>query len=357
MRAFTLAMASLLVLVVAQPTAGQSTLERGPVQPETWSGIPWSLELAVAPLFGRVAADDNRGLTVDPAVRAALALPAGWVAEARYAPQPAERGGADEIEAALRTTPMRQDHGGFADLAVEARAAAGSDAAAATVAAARWMGSLRVMAHARALFTRDDSPQVVGGAGALWHPAPGRLPLAVAGDLVSVAFDRDGQRVGWTAALQLGVSFTPHTLSLFATNTGHSLPGRSAGTDRTRVGLEVTTHVPLGRFFGLHTPRAVAREAVRPQDHAPRSVTVPIREYRYAPDRVEIEAGTAVVWVNHDHAIHTASADDGSWNSGAIAEGESWSAVFDEPGVYTYHCGPHPFMRGVVIVRQTPPVR
>jgi plastocyanin len=357
MRAFTVAMATLLVLGVAQPSSGQSTLERGPVQPETWSGIPWSLELAVAPLFGRVAADDMSGLTVDPAVRAALVLPAGWVAEARYAPQPAERGGADEIEAALRTTPMRQDHGGFADLAVEARAAAGSDAAAATVAAARWMGSLRVMAHARALFTRDDSPQLAGGAGALWHPAPGRLPLAVAGDLVSVAFDRDGHRVGWTAALQLGVSFTPHTLSLFATNTGHSLPGRSTGTDRTRVGLEVTTHVPLGRFFGLHTPRAVAREAVRPQADAPRSVTVPIREYRYAPDRVEIEAGTAVVWVNHDHAIHTATADDGSWSSGAIAEGESWSAVFDEPGTYTYHCGPHPFMRGVVVVKRAPPVR
>jgi plastocyanin len=351
MRVCTVALASLLVLGVAQPSSGQSTLERGPVQPETWSGIPWSLELAVAPLFDRVAADANRGLTVDPAVRAALALPAGWVAEARYAPQPGERGGADEVEAALRTTPMRQDHGGMADLAVEARAAAGSDAAAATVAAARWMGSLRVMTHARALFTRDDSPQLVGGAGALWHPAPGRLPLAVAGDLVSVMLDRDGRRVGWTAALQLGVSFTPHTLSLFATNTGHSLPGRAAGTDRTRIGLEVTAHVPLGRFFGLHTPRAVALEAVRPEAVAPRTVIVPIREYRYAPDRVEIEAGTAVVWVNHDRAIHTATADDGSWNSGAIAEGESWSAVFDEPGTYTYHCGPHPFMRGVVVVR------
>jgi plastocyanin len=351
MRAFTVAVAWSLMLGTAQPAAAQSTLERGPVQPETWSGIPWSLELAVAPLFGRNGDDGISGITVDPAVRAALALPAGWVAEARYAPQPAEQDGADELEAALRNTPIRQDHGGVVDLAIEARAAAGSDAAAATVAAARWVGAVRLMAHAGTLFARGHSPRLAGGLGGLWHPAPGRLPLAVAGDVVHATSDPDGQGIGWTAALQLGVSFTPHTLSLFATNTGQSLPGRVGGTDRIRVGLEITSHVPLGRFFGLHTPRDVAREAVRaPTDAAP-TVVVPIREYRYAPDRVEIEAGTAVVWVNHDLAVHTATADDGSWNSGAIRQGESWSAVFHEPGTYTYHCGPHPFMRGVVVVR------
>jgi hypothetical protein len=50
-----------------------------------------------------------------------------------------ERDGADELEAALRNIPIRQDHGGMVDLAIEARAAAGSDAAAATMAAARWV--------------------------------------------------------------------------------------------------------------------------------------------------------------------------------------------------------------------------
>jgi plastocyanin len=340
------------LLTVGAPAvgAGQSTLERGAVQPEIWGGIPWSLELAVIPLFGRADGVDASGLTVDPAVRAALSLPARLVAELRYAPQPAEAGGADEVEAALRSVLVRQDGGGIGDVAIEGRIAAGSDAAAATLAGARWIGPLRLAARASTLLADGASPRLVGGLGALWHPAPGRLPLAVAGDVVSSTGPDADRRAGWSAALQLGVSFTPHTLSLFATNTGTSLPGRVTGMDRVRLGVELTTHVPVGRFVGLYTSRDVAREAVRHAEAEP-AVVVPIREYRYAPGRIEIDAGSAVRWVNYDEAIHTATADDGSWNSGAIEQGGFWTAVFDQPGIYTYHCGPHPFMRGVVVVR------
>lgn len=341
-----------LLAICAPPIgAGQSALERGAVQPEVWAGIPWSLELAVTPLFGRADGVDASGLTVDPAIRAALALPARLVAEVRYAPQPVETGGADEVEVALRSMPLRQDAGGIADIAIEGRVAAGSDAAAATVAGARWIGPLRLAARAGTLLAEGANPRLAGGLGALWHPAPGRWPLAVASDFVASTGADGDRRVGWSAAVQLGVSFTPHTLSLFATNTGTSLPGRMSGLDRVRLGIELTTHVPLGRFFGLYTPRDVAREAVRVVVDGEPAVVVPIREYRYAPDRIEIDAGTAVRWVNYDEAVHTATADDGSWNSGAIEQGRSWTAVFDRPGTYTYHCGPHPFMRGVVVVR------
>jgi plastocyanin len=73
--------------------------------------------------------------------------------------------------------------------------------------------------------------------------------------------------------------------------------------------------------------------------------------YLYAPKRLVIEAGTTVEWTNRDEMVHTVSADDGSWDSGAIRPGESWRATFTEPGVYPFHCGPHPFMKGVVVVR------
>jgi plastocyanin len=354
MRSTAAALLPLLVVVLASDTAaGQSTLERPPTSPELWAGVPWSLELSVTPLFGR-AGRRGSGLHADPAVRAALALPALLVLEARYSPQPVELNGTDEIEGSLRTTPLRQEAGHWMDLGLEGRFATGSRAAAVTAAGARWLGPLRLAAHARALFPTDDpdvTSQVGAGASALWHPAPGRLPLAVAGEVSRLLDPQPSARLAWTAALLLGVSFTPHTLALFATNSGNSLAGRTTATDNVRVGLELTTHVPLGRFFGRYTPRDVARQAVRPVEDATPVVIVPIRDYRYAPARIEIEAGSAVEWVNQDQALHTASADNGAWDSGAIRQGERWRAVFAEPGTYPYHCGPHPFMRGVIVVR------
>jgi plastocyanin len=39
------------------------------------------------------------------------------------------------------------------------------------------------------------------------------------------------------------------------------------------------------------------------------------------------------------------------YSSRLFAQGESWSAKFDKPGRYAYICDPHPYMRGVVVVR------
>jgi plastocyanin len=346
-------LSSLLLGLPGGIASGQSTLERPPASPELWTGVPWSIELSVAPLFGR-AGDLGSGLHADPAIRAALALPARIVAEARYSPQPLELGGADEVEGALRAMPLRQDRGQWLDLSLEGRIATGSKAGALTGTGARWLGPLRLLAHARAIFPTDDpdlTARLAAGAAALWHPAPGRLPLALAGEVAGLLDPEPGERLAWTVGLQLGVSFTPHTLALFATNGGVSLAGRAAGTDRVRAGLELTTHVPLGRFFGRYVSRDAAREAVRATDDATPVVVVEILDYRYAAARIEIEAGSAVEWVNRDDAVHTATADNQAWNSGAIQQGERWRAVFDQPGIYPYHCGPHPFMRGVVVVR------
>ena len=78
---------------------------------------------------------------------------------------------------------------------------------------------------------------------------------------------------------------------------------------------------------------------------------VEIRRYAYGPGRIVIRAGDVVEWTNQDAVVHTATAQDGAWDSGGIRPGESWRARFDRPGVYLYDCGPHPFMKGTVIVR------
>ena len=57
-----------------------------------------------------------------------------------------------------------------------------------------------------------------------------------------------------------------------------------------------------------------------------------------------------VAWTNSDAMVHTVTSDDGRWSSGAIEPGATWRRRFDRPGTYTFHCTPHPFMKGVVVV-------
>lgn len=79
-------------------------------------------------------------------------------------------------------------------------------------------------------------------------------------------------------------------------------------------------------------------------------VDVRIEFFDYAPNPVVIPAGTTVRFTNYDSSMHTATADDFSWDSGPLYENESWSTTFNLPGEFPYHCSPHPWMRATIIV-------
>jgi hypothetical protein len=42
-----------------------------------------------------------------------------------------------------------------------------------------------------------------------------------------------------------------------------------------------------------------------------------------------------------------------SWDSGLKSPGESFSFTFNEKGTFSYHCTPHPQMKGTVIVEDS----
>jgi plastocyanin len=87
-----------------------------------------------------------------------------------------------------------------------------------------------------------------------------------------------------------------------------------------------------------------------PSGEAQRSEKVQIVEFTYEPDPVVVQAGGKVIWQNEDTAPHTATADDGSFDTGTIEKGKLGSATFKEPGTFTYHCEIHPTMHGTVEV-------
>jgi plastocyanin len=90
--------------------------------------------------------------------------------------------------------------------------------------------------------------------------------------------------------------------------------------------------------------------APAPSGDAVRSAKVEIANFAYDPDPVTIEEGGKVIWVNEDSAPHTATAEDGSFDTGTLEEGKLKSETFKEPGTYEYVCSIHPQMHGTVEV-------
>lgn len=95
---------------------------------------------------------------------------------------------------------------------------------------------------------------------------------------------------------------------------------------------------------------AGGENAPAPSGDAVRSERVEIVDFAYDPDPVTIEEGGKVIWVNEDSAPHTATAEDGSFDTGTLEEGKLGSESFKEPGSYPYICSIHPEMHGTVEV-------
>lgn len=83
-------------------------------------------------------------------------------------------------------------------------------------------------------------------------------------------------------------------------------------------------------------------------DHAASAHAVSIGFDRVAPARIDIVTGEAVTWTNDSVRTHTATADDGRFDSGRILSAERYTNSFDAPGDVPYHCSLHPSIQGVV---------
>jgi plastocyanin len=80
------------------------------------------------------------------------------------------------------------------------------------------------------------------------------------------------------------------------------------------------------------------------------SASVSIRDFEFVPRSVTVGVGDSVTWRNTGNEPHTATARDGSFDTGNLACGESGSASFNKAGTFSYFCKPHPFMTATVRV-------
>ena len=86
------------------------------------------------------------------------------------------------------------------------------------------------------------------------------------------------------------------------------------------------------------------------QSSTPAPDNIVIKQMRFNPPKKTVIPGAVVEWKNEDIFSHTVTADDGSFDSGLIAPGQSWKMTFNEAGIFRYHCRPHPNMTATLVV-------
>ena len=107
-------------------------------------------------------------------------------------------------------------------------------------------------------------------------------------------------------------------------------------------------------------PPAQAQPAQAPADgpasgasakaHKSASASVTMGDLFFSPTSVTIAVGDTVTWQNTGQAPHNATADDGSFKTPTIENGQSASHTFGQAGTFSYICTIHPNMHGTVRV-------
>jgi plastocyanin len=106
-----------------------------------------------------------------------------------------------------------------------------------------------------------------------------------------------------------------------------------------------TLHVVDGEDQDAAAPETTATTGAKP-------VEIDIINTGFSPALIEIDAGDTVQWTNQDPIKHEIAFLDLAIDDSGILDGNgTFTFTFDEPGEYTFVCGPHPGMSGKIVVK------
>lgn len=346
----------------------QSALDAPTNLSHGWVGTPGVIQFQLLHRFSLGPAP-TRKLTNSPTLTVATGLNSWGTVGFNYASNsdlvPAFP---NEWEFFARIAALRQEAGAPVDLILQAGhnvAAASQDGG---VLIARRVGPWRLLAHGAVFSHAFDSSamRIATGAGAVLRLSKN---VTLSGDATILADRSEEERLAWSAGIQFGVPYTPHSLSLHATNVSvRTLEGIARGGTATRYGFEYTIPITLRRYLPPASSAAVTHAMGRfarppvvnsvwsiiPRHRAARigsdTVVVDLKQFTFGK-KLEIVVGTTVVWQNRDPVAHTVIADSGLFNSGLIDPTKAWRFTFTTTGTFPYHCMPHPFMKGTIVVR------
>jgi plastocyanin len=83
--------------------------------------------------------------------------------------------------------------------------------------------------------------------------------------------------------------------------------------------------------------------------------TISIKATAFAPTSRTIATGDAIKWTNVDTKNHQVIANNGSFASGTLAPGKSYTHTFNTAGTFRFHDALHPALTGKIVVKGPPP--
>ena len=351
----TAAIALTAFLLNSSPAVAQSVLERTPNLTGAWVGEPGKLYFNFLHRFDASAAPTRKVVNA-PTFLTAYGFGGYALVGVHYTTASTlVPNHPNEWEVLARFSPLSAALGAAFEIGVSGAYNEAAESFDSELALAAPFGPVKVMGAARFFsdgFGTGESRWALGGGMTI------RLSdhLALAGDITTPTGRAEDEDFGWGAALQVAIPFTPHTLSLQATNTNSAtLQGSSIGSGPTRFGFEFTIPLTLSRYFGGGGPpsaptpeqRLGARDLT-----AGDTVRITITNDGFEENNVVVPPGTYVLWVNEGSLLHTSTALGGLWDSPLLGRGESFGRVFTELGRHPYDCTPHEFMRGVIVVQE-----
>jgi plastocyanin len=130
-----------------------------------------------------------------------------------------------------------------------------------------------------------------------------------------------------------------------STPTAGGQPDRGPGADKS---AQANQSAPV--VTGSSTPTSQATDRKAGKAHTAATTNVTMQDFFFSPATVSVHVGDLVTWHNSGKEPHTATADNGSFDTGTVAAGGSGSHMFTQPGTFTYVCTIHPNMHGTVKV-------
>ena len=113
-----------------------------------------------------------------------------------------------------------------------------------------------------------------------------------------------------------------------------------------RFNLNVSTiSWGLSMLLFLGTAASAGAGAQQP---TPKTYNVLIKDFKFVPDKLEVNIGDVIVWHNKDIVPHIVTADRSKSHN--LDPSESWLYTAKQKGDFPYNCRYHPTMTAELIV-------
>jgi len=120
------------------------------------------------------------------------------------------------------------------------------------------------------------------------------------------------------------------------------------------TGMNKNQAIPTTDYSNSYTANTTPSSTTTPPGNnitTPQPVSITIQNFAFSPATITVPVGTTVTWTNVDSAPHTATADNGTFDTGRLQQGQSGSYTFAKAGTYTYYCAVHPMMKATIVVQ------